>query len=676
MAIGAIKDPGVDPDNVINNLINCTLRDAVGELINNSADAKATKIYVKLGKYKNEAAIFFMDDGNGFSGDGISAFLGLGKTTRIRNDRGTIGANGLGTKSGLIFGDIKSTKVTVISRSKDFPVGVKTFFNYERLVEVIEKSFDVKQAVDRTVSNDWGEFYQGWRRESGSTVIITGFNKISSNNDLYELLAERLSPRMAKKVWVWQGGISNGRYVLLETMKIQGEHYYNEHDSELLGNITFDLYHGGPNDGPLICGQENVITEYGKFAASLNRSELVKMKSVWRSIGGYVYIPNMNEYRLNNGSFLPSFSQSGAREELVTIFALIAEELEQFQQKVKTDEVYQAQKDFLKLLVQASQENNPEHPPFSKATGNKAGTLQPMEYGRMDIPVFIVPKQITLTENEEHVVVLKNQGTENLNFKAAIWRSENKYVNPIGNGACVRIEVGSKENVGESIVPIHIKGDFGEHILKVIVQKKSTKPYISGDKLVNPGTETEYQLHNSPESEIKWEVTKSPGVSLVVHDPMSNQVTLVIAKGTVRQTITLYAKKKSNNSIIAEREIRISDLSYLSSPKIKVGDQWFVVEFNSRYQTAAVQIEEYSEEEGLPSLYINSLHPLMRGVSASVWADVMINGIAFAATAYMTQFKGVSAQKAMNIAWEYIEATKNFAQKANSGKPKKLKKTE
>ena len=645
---------------------------AFQEIVNNSFDAKPSKVYIKLDSHQGKPAVVFLDNGCGFDRRGLVSILSYGDSSRERSDIKTIGANGTGTKFLLALGDIDKTKVTVITRSATYQKPVQISFNFDYLVKLAENPGLFKMEDLITESADDADFYKGWRdnRETGTTVIFTGFDtkKIDSNEAIRKSLAQRLSPRSAKKVFVWNSSAETPGYFELKPNTPSGEHFHFDFDLPNLGNVTFEVYHGGSNNGPMICGEMNSIMEFSKFFATLSAADSKRLGRVWNQIGGHIYIEKANVYRSDDGSFIPQFYEGGAYKEIVDLFDIVSRELEVLQKTVKDRKNMTEKREILCRIASVDgydptgitstdvKGKGPKTTPTkNKKSGGKTGPghknvpdSEPATFVPVD--VFLVPQVVEMVINSERPILLQNFGTKDLDLKATYWSSGNSNLKIAGNGPSIAIVSNGKPGV----YSIMAKGEFGIHTINVVVLEKLKKPFISGESQVQAGREYDYTLENSTELNVRWQLDECPGVTLKDSHTNMYKTRLVIGGSVVPQRIKIFCTK-SNNDIIAQKTISIIPTEMEDRPLlITVGRQTYALDFYPGLSSIS-SIEPPSQEHGLSTILINPVHPELRHASWDNSVDIMIWGIATAAVAHQVHEFGISAVEACGIASMFVQ---------------------
>lgn len=637
------------------------------EAISNSIDAEAKEIFIRLVTHNKKAAICIIDTGKGFSTSGIASALNYAKSNKSKDDLKTIGKNGTGLKSLLTLGNPEEVRVEIFTMSDDYPAGAKIVLDFEFLVSIYEnKNLKISDYVNHLTGDDRHAFYQGLKRERGSTIMITGFDpeKIKDDKSVVSYLTQRISPRAAKLVKVWK----SGAFASLETNHIQGEPFYMEFNAPELGDVVFDLYYNGPNDGPLICGELNTMMRYRAFLEQLGPKGRKLFPKVWGSVGGWVYIQGANKYRGHDGSFEQGFRDSGALAALTEMFQVVGSEIMSLQESQVDQKKLEENLEILKTIAAM---NQPENMFPVVKPGSKSGQERmPLTYGAVDVDHFIVPSQVMLYQNSSREILLRDLGRkgQETNFGAAQWNYDSKKLLVVGNGGSVTLNANNA--LGQTTIKVKGYHSNFEHAINVIIQERPNNIFIDGPRLVNPGTENEYSLEAPADGDqlpdiIQWKIAKIAHVSVVAN---GSKVLLCVAKEAPTQSVELYALDKKGK-ILAVKKIQITDKSGNRPIITRIGMCDYILTSSVSYPTCAVQYESADDSTGLPVLHINPHHPAIK--MAATRFDVfvvMASGMAAAAVAHQTADQIISAEKGMNIFWEFVGKIKEHLSVKSSKK--------
>ncbi len=618
---------------------------AIIEPINNSFDHGATEVRITFGNYKGKHALFIMDDARGFNQSGIDSILSFGFSDKEQYDTNTIGVNGTGSKAVLGLGDLKETKVSIVTFSESFKHGMYLDFNLDYLFDLADGKVPKPKRQEHLIRT---EFWNGWKRETGTNFILTGFSpKVLNQKTLYNALSEALTPLNFKKVKLGVGD----KYTNVPTKKIEGTKYEFNHTGDILGNFVFDVYYGGPNDGPKMCGKENYIRDYSDFLTTLSSKQKEQIGKIWKTIGGFVYIEKINIYRMTDGSFNKDFYENGACEELVSMFNLVGDELDDLEEKINDEKLAEEQREVISRLVEASNKIAPQ--PYSSGRGL---TQAAMPGSKVDEKIYIVPRVLFLKLGESAMVTLNNLGTEKINLSKCTWLTS-AFVTREGTGDTVRI---TAKKIGESKLIVH--GEGWNHEIALTISESSSNPYIFGPKYVNLGTRSDYEIVNF-KKELTWfvETSHSHSKDVEIESQTNSSVKIFIKKdATVNQF--LLKCKDSADQIVAEKRIIVSDRRSHKAPMILIGGKYYKLDFKTLYKNDLAQIDD-DDPEDYPSIVINSVHPFVRDQNIATKMKEYITAICMVAMTHQVEKEGLSTMKAMNIVWKTINEYRNTVRK-------------
>ncbi len=309
-----IHEADVDVDKIIDGLTKAGGGNCCGilrQFVENGVDAEAGRIDIWIeGRNTAEGRIWITDNGNGFSSEGISSFFSLLLSSKVDKgnirQQGVIGQHG----SGRLFALSLGGRLTVYTRSSDFP-GLHTFFitkeNLAKLLRREQFRFSSKEAV----RPDWLMMERG----HGSTVVISeirDWRRVPTLKRIRTELTRYLSPSIAKKVWV------NGEP--LPKREILGEVIEETIAVDYLpGKQHLMLYapaHRSPGEEVMLGGM-NPICALLAFYKELEGADadMVPLSLLDRSVLGHILIPGLNEFRGPSSNELdPDFYQDkGAR---------------------------------------------------------------------------------------------------------------------------------------------------------------------------------------------------------------------------------------------------------------------------------------------------------------------------------------------------------------------------
>jgi hypothetical protein len=630
------------------------------ETINNAIDARAENVRIMLGSFRGKEALITMDDGVGFDRKGLNSVMGYAASSRLRTDKKTIGANGTGIKFLLALGDLKNTKVTIITVSEEYPRGIEVSFDFDYLLEIFKKGADAS-VVEYAREMKKEEFEQIWKsgkRKTGSTIILTGFDKkkVKNTEQIFKTLSEddEIAPRTSDRVTVF----IEHQWKQLKLQQIAGTLFLFHDESVQLGKVELELYYGASNDGPHICGPINKIMSWNDLFKTLSKDQKLMVTKVLNSVGGHIYIENGNVFRTHDGSFTEDFYQGRGCIQLVAILTVVAGRLAELTDKVKVEKSITQQQLILSKIAEVSGRLFPEPLHVQRLSGNALAPAKSAQYPvSIDRPVYIVPRSVQIQIGESRTITLHNKGTEQFDFSQTLWESpKDGLVKVTGEGQRVEFKAGSKNGVCEVVAV----GEFGEHTIQVTVTNESIKPFIKGPSYVNPEDIAQYEICRTTTNKVLWMFDGiSKGFELEF-DENQKIVRVLVPKDTNLTMVKLLCTD-TKNSIIASKNI------YVARDKkkpfvVKVGEEYYVMTFGMHYTDCIVQVEHDDEEE-LPTLVINPLmNPLYEALEHSNWPTAfqhVLNAIAMAGAADQIARNGLSVRKAMYVGSEFMTTFEN-----------------
>lgn len=600
---------------------------ALREGINNSIDAGAQHVRIMYGNYEGVPALYVFDDGKGFNKKGVNSAMGYFDSSRDRKDTKTSGANGTGLKGFLGLGDIRKTKITILSVNRELADCTKMEITFEYIVNLASRKDRASNHV-KTVSipKDW---LDNMSRTTGSTVIITGFkgNRVKTPQQLIEELGLELSPRSAKYVEVWDG--SNWKSIVPPTF--EGDHYPFVFKTNTLGTVEFDLYYSG-SDGPRVCGPVNSILPLSLIVSELGRKKN-KVSKMWPNLSGHIYVENGNIYREHDNSFSLDFYQSSACDEFISLLAKVSSQLEDLHEKTEDQKQFAAKQDLMEKIIDAAKI-------FSLLEPKSDG--QPFPFGRnnVDREVYLVPKYLKIFTGTELQVQLINNGKKQVSLNDAVWVSDNPELFTItgeGTGSVVGVKAGSTLGSGK----ITITGfDFGTHEIYVTVAPAVC--YISGSKIIQPGKSSDYEAMLLPHQNVSWSFSKQiPGVTIVMdvtdkkRIPIAHRSVKVldtVAEGT---KITLQLCDLSQGGkVIAKKVIEVTRnaVNKSSEPILAIGAREYKLVIATTYKDSIAQVDYFGTEgDDYPTIMFNPTHPRIKNVSNFFAIDDILSSVGYAA---------------------------------------------
>lgn len=635
-----------------------TLKVAMGEIVNNSFDANASRVKIFIDTFEGKNALFIMDDGTGFLREKLVSIMSYLYSSHSQEDTSKTGKNGTGSKSALGLGDFEKTKVTYVTKSRDYPNGIQFYFDLDYLIKFVDgkkvNSDDyITSKIDENIFAK-----NGWYRDTGSTFILTGYDgRTVSLDQIRKILSETLIPPVASKVEIFDD--STNTFIAVSPVVPDGKYLSFSDKFKLLGNIKLDLYYGGSGEGPAICGPMNNICTFDDFFSELSKDYKNRVTRLWKSIGGYIYVENINTFRISNNSLNTKFYKEGACDELVECLQVIASELSKMNDEFKEEIELAKMQNVLEKISEVSAKISGT-PEVLNKNGGGSMFAKP---GLSDKAIFIVPKDIDLMPNDKIEVTLHNKGTTGLNFGDAVWSVKGSLVTLGGKGTGNKgrnVTINAGKNTGTCV--IEIKGpSFGDHILKVRVGSyaTTTTPYIAGAKYLNPGSESTYSLNRCDRvSDPKWNInSKHSGVSIT--ETNGKEVVIKVEKNTPIHDFTLECFDDKNKIITTKRIGVVSGKGRKQLPMVTIGDKVFSVYFSTHYLNC-IAVVEHDDKNDYPMIVLNPIHDIVK--KQHYWMNKvggLINGMAMAAAIFQVESGEVSQKKAMQVASEFIVSIQN-----------------
>jgi hypothetical protein len=620
---------------------------AFSELIANAYDAKADSVQIEFGTYDGAPAIFVSDNGVGLNTQGLVSYLSYGFSSRSRSDTKTIGTNGTGGKFGLALGDINETKITTISVNSE--TGIKKIVINKQYLLLLASGADQHNACIN-LKKIPVEFNR-WPRESGVTVILTGYDpKRVSANLLAENLCHFMSPRALAKVVI----TSNGNPLPVLSEELTGNPFEFSSETKHCGLVELNLFYGGQGEGPKICGQLNQVMDFAAFAARLTVEQRKQIGRLWANVGGHIYIPNINLWRTHDGTLSQDFyKEQGACDEIVEILAVVSDELRKLIQAKRQQAQESAGKKLVSIFSSISKKLNPEVD--VKAAGGNAIKEKDIKKG-----IFIVPRSLHLETGKSQKVLLTNVGEQYVSFINSSWSTENPDV------ALVLDQLGPRATLyagrtGKTTITI-TNSDGKTHKIKVVVgdEPQQKKPYIYGPGMVQSNIESEYRLAQfTGDGEITWKIQGADGWNI----SWVNQDVVVVPTGKVGDSAVLTVF--SNEAVVASRTITIgkfeknSDTSS-SVPVVVIGGQPFEILVTSARPEAVSIMPEWASETGYPVIALNPLHPIYdKYKGMGLRSDSVLTSLGFAGINYLVSTGGMTVSDANNLYGDFIETYKS-----------------
>lgn len=623
---------------------------ALREAINNSLDAKATKVRIKFGTYEKMPAIFITDNGIGMNRSGITSAMSYAFSSRNRDDVTTIGANGTGMKSllGLNY-NIEKTKITAYTIHKgDEPTKMEITFEY--IVNLAKKKVSGDDYIETiSMPRNWSEDME---RATGTTVIITGFDgrKVKTPEQIINQLGEHLTPKACKFVEVKSGNL----WYPVTPEAFKGEPFEIALESDHLGDVVFDLYYGTFGDGPKVCGPINEILPLTKLYLNMGKEQKGKVSKIWKTVSGHIYIPTANKYRMHEGGFSEEFYTSEACNELITMLKEVSEELEKLSNTVRDQRLRKKRDILIEKIVKAGSAINPITTDFIPTdSGNRPGGKLPWQ---SDQDYYILPKGLRMYPEETATITLRSQGKKEIDFSKTTWHADDKMISILysrGNGAKVKaLKVGSTQIVA--------RGSFGTHTIQVIISHAPNVPFISGPNYVKPGDDYTYELKRHERDNVFWELQeRMAGVTLRT-DPSSKKIASIeVAKFCSDCTATLLVRNKSTRVVIAQKRVHISENGAMGPVSmIHIGKRDYILKKDFFFPDTIAQVDYAFNDSVIPEIIVNTIHPRIKDLSAYYAADPILVAIGGAAIIDQVSDGTVKREDAAQMIEEFVSAIK------------------
>ncbi len=621
---------------------------ALRETINNSLDAQAKNVRIQCGTHQKVSALIIMDDGVGVSSKGLVSIMSYFISSRLRKDNKTIGANGTGRTALLGLGDIYKTRVTILTISEEYPNGIEASFDFEYLVQLLEQKID---SISLESFKNKSDFQQNWPRKSGTTVILTGFDEQTVKDEVHILgtlsTVEEITTRTSERISVF---VKHSWKKLVKT-PIVGTPLTRQGEMPLLGKVDLELYHGGPNDGPTICGPINSIMSFTDIYKTFSIDQKNRISKHWLSIGGYIYIENANQFRGDDNEFKSEFYKGRACEQLVMILAQNNQSIEEL-----SEDTTQEKKAIESLRVVMKRISEISKSLFG-AHKVPDPVLQTKDIVSTEIPklkeIDLIPLTVRLRSGEETNVRIENRGARNIDFSDAVWKSASEDITSIeGKGEIVKFRPGKLLGKCEATV----RGSFGSHVIKVIRDDTEPKPRIKGPKFVNPGDRVSYLLCEHDSDKVLWVFDgNAKGFEFDNDTGNPKSMIVIIPKDTNQLSVNLMCTTLKNKPI-AQKNIVVIKSKEDKPLTVTIGKQEYYMQFGS-YHKCMVQIERPSDDE-LPSLILNPLHEGFGKLNLQMRISEILSALATAGIADQVEQGILTASESMHVNSEFIPTFK------------------
>ncbi len=532
---------------------------ALRELIINSVDAGATDIrIIQL----PDGRLLIADNGKGMNDKAINSALSFGFSSKSRNDLTTAGTNGTGQNISLGLGEITNTKIEVITTTDG--VNFTQFEkDYEYLCLLAEQKIDPETRKKKVIKPaDWTRYFA---RTQGTNVLLTNCKRIPALSVVIREFSAFLVPAVAEMIEIWDGT----RRKLVPDIH-DGKSFVAEESLGKFGSVNFELFIGAVKRSKIqICGPTNMVMtlpilleRYANKSADLG---------VLSSCSGWIYLSDMNRWRLHDGSFSQEFFDGGAAvlfmEALLRVAAKIKLHLQQMQQEKMSEE-------FSAMLMEFVSANNLE---FTNPTAGKGGGVLKLGGGTSkELEVQIVPNVFYLEPNQTSTLVFENQGT--LKLDPTRWQIDDASSPGKVRGKRLGnvLELQSTSSMGKgTLILTHPDLDARRsYEIKVVVGPKP-EVFIEGPGKIQSGTEIVYKLrHFENDTKISWSIKERD--SDVTVRSSGKRVGVLLSKVVQRRkTLTLVVHDTSFGRKLAERDIEVFPPVQTGEMRIMIHNQQF-----------------------------------------------------------------------------------------------------
>lgn len=618
---------------------------ALREAINNSFDAGSKDIKIKMGTYNGEPALIISDDGEGFNHARIISAMSYGDSAKLKNDTKTIGVNGTGLKSFLGLGDLKETKLTILSVNKELSDCTKMEINFDYLVKLAEKQADPENHVKRVpVPSYWP------KGGTGSILHLTGFDnrRIKTMKQIISGMGERLTPRAIKYIKVYD----ENSWKKVEPEEMDGIFYDFSEKTKSLGLVEFEIYYGGNGKGVKVCGPINTILDLDDIYKKLSKEQRNMFSKVWKGVSGYIYIENAKKFRAHDNSFSNEFYETKACEEFLAMLNLVGEELEKLAESQRNSSMIKEKEFLLDKIVEIGREL---FPPTTASLTNSGNTPPKSSGSKEDI--YIVPKGVRLYPYQQLKIKLRNTGTEPVDFSGALWTSKSDaFTINRSAGSTATIKAGKLAGGGE----IYVNGLFGRHVVKVIVSESLVGPFIQGPKFIRPGGTFTFELMRHEKDTIVWEIEKGPltEIKLRVDTENKKKVFLEVRPDCKDMTVVLRVINSEKDKEIARKIIVVSE-DYTAQAKdqiFNINNEDYVLKIDSYFPEAVAVVDTLYTDGEMPCIVVNPIHSRIKNLDYTKSIDPILTAIITAALMQQVHEGKVRPQQAMGISEKYISS--------------------
>jgi hypothetical protein len=627
---------------------------ALREAINNSFDAGATKIQIRIGKKEGVPTLTISDNGSGFSDKGVASAMGYAASANARDDVKTIGANGTGLKSFLGLGNIESTKLTLYSVHRQHPGCRKMTITFRYLMDMINKKTKAEDHVeDVAIPRNWFEDLESKDRTTGTTLELTGHSVkiIGTAKNIIKHLGEYLTPKACSHVEIFD----EGDWHKVLPVAFKGKYYQFVYPMETLGMVMFNIYYGDSNaEGPTICASMNAIQPFFDLVKHLDTENKKQISKVWKVIGGHIYIEKGNTFRRHDGSFGNAFYESSACPDFLGLLQAVGQELELLNEQERNTQVLQKREMLVSKIIEASQTINPVQP----GTG---GSPDAYKKGRMEPSqdeLCLVPTRLRLYPGQTKSIYLHNIGTKSIDLSGVEWSLTSAGLTVISTlGPQVTIKAGPQV----SEVTLVAKLPNLEHKVLVNIDTMPVGPYISGPGGVKPGTEAFWHLLRYDKI-VDWQISPSSSyIKLEQSTDTKGEIKLTVSDKSPEGSFKLTAYRKGTIEEVASKQILVTHQNGRTSPIISVNNQEYNLMVDVYCPDTVAQIDYlWTEGEELPTIVVNPLHPRVKNLGSHLALDHYLAAIATAALAYQLEKKIITVKQVAPLIEEFIGKLKEI----------------
>jgi len=546
---------------------------ALREPIVNSADARATDIRII---FLPNGDLLIADNGTGMDAMAMASALSFGHSAKDRKDLKTAGANGTGQNIALGLGDLNRTEIEVVT-SCDGKNFVRFTKDYEYFCLLNEGKVTPESRVRFiTVPNDWTKYLA---RTSGTNVVLKNC-KLPGSVTLVQNFAKALVPSVAEIVQVHDGQMLRKLVPDLH----DGEYFVVSEDMKQFGRVDFELFIGAAKRSRIeVCGPTNAVVSLSELLEKrYDAKDKPQILSAFSSCSGWIYLSNMNEWRLHDGTLSPDFFDKGASRLLMQSLIKVATQVAEKVQTIKQDE---AAEEYAGILSEFVTANNLEF--FNTKSGKQAGILRVSSSPRKEFEVQINPSTLYMQPSQSMTFTFENTGT--LRLKPEKWIADDagspakvkgsyvggKFVKGTRLGNVLELESASQQGTGYIILKHPDLHGSRTHSVKVIVSTKSD-PVITGPAMIQSGREVVYKLlHFDNDAAISWSIKERGDTDVAIRSSGKRLAVLSTKVLQRKKTVTLLIFDQKFGKKIAEKEVDVFPPVQSGDFCITVCDQQF-----------------------------------------------------------------------------------------------------